>query len=150
MSKIKTVKFVDKLGIQDFYRKNSTDVGYDIRSSVTIDLYPGQIKIIPTGLYLKCIEEGYGFDIRSRSGLASKGVIVLNAPGTIDPSYKDEIKVILMNCGEYVFPIKRGDRIAQLLIKEITYGFFEEVDEEEFEKLFSSDRRGGFGSSGIK
>jgi dUTP pyrophosphatase len=92
------------------------------------------------------LSEGFEAQIRSRSGLAAKhGVVVLNAPGTIDADYRGEIMVLLMNHGKEDFVITRGMRIAQMVIAPYTRVLWNEVDD-----LSSSERgAGGFGSTGV-
>lgn len=121
-------------------------VGMDIYAAVESDiiLEPGQRALIPTGI---CIElpEGFEAQIRPRSGLAIEyGIGMLNSPGTIDPDYRGEIKVILINLGERPFRIKRGDRIAQMVISRVVKADILEVDE-----LSPTDRgEKGFGHTG--
>lgn len=100
--------------------------------------------VIPTGIFIS-LPRGLEAQIRSRSGLAAKqGLIVLNAPGTIDCNYRGEIGVILYNSSEYVQHITHGTRIAQMVIAEVIEAVWEEVDE-----LDDTVRGGkGFGSSG--
>ncbi|WAM37471.1 dUTP diphosphatase [Caldicellulosiruptor acetigenus] len=107
---------------------------------------PGEIKLIRTGLYIE-LPEGYEAQVRPRSGLALKhGITVLNSPGTIDSDYRGEIGVILINLGKEPFVVKRGDRIAQMVISR-----FERVEKiEETEELSTTSRADrGFGSSGV-
>ena len=113
-------------------------------SSVKID--PGKTAIIPTGISLS-IPNNYEIQIRPRSGLAAKNQIsVLNTPGTIDSDYRGEIKVILINLGEKIFIVDKGDRIAQMVVCPIIKAKFKEV-----ESLEKSQRgSGGFGSTGTK
>jgi len=110
-----------------------------------IELKPNEIVIIPTGLAVE-IPEGYELQIRPRSGLASKGIILPNSPGTIDSDYRGEIKVIVMNLSGSNFVIKKHDRIAQMVLSKFEKIEFIEVDE------LSPTRRGegGFGSTGVK
>jgi dUTP pyrophosphatase len=107
---------------------------------------PGEWKLVPTGLAI-ALPDGYEAQVRPRSGLALKqGVSVLNTPGTVDADYRGEVGVILMNHSKSDLVIKRGDRIAQMIINKIERIVFEEVVE-----LPSSDRgAGGFGSTGVK
>ncbi len=121
--------------------------GFDLRAAVEdkVVLEPGERALIPTGIILE-IPEGYEGQVRPRSGLAvNKGVTVLNSPGTIDSDYRGEIKVILINLGKEKVEIKRGDRIAQLVISPVVKADIEEV-EDLSETLRGS---GGFGSTGI-
>ncbi len=121
--------------------------GMDIRAAIetTIDIAPGSIALIPTGLAI-ALQPGLECQVRSRSGLAAKhGIFALNAPGTIDSDYRGEINVILANFGKETFQIKRGDRIAQLVIAK-----YENIVWLETQSLDSTERgAGGFGSTGI-
>ena len=101
--------------------------------------------LVPTGLYIE-IPKGYEGQVRSRSGLAiNNGVMVLNAPGTIDSDYRGEIKIILMNLSKDDFEIKNGDRIAQLVISSYVVPEWKLVD-----TLDDTQRNtGGFGSTGL-
>jgi len=107
---------------------------------------PNEIKLVSTGIKID-IPEGYEGQVRPRSGLAVKhGITVLNSPGTIDSDYRGIIKVILINLGEKIFSIQRGDRIAQLVIQKIFFPNFKVV-----QSLNNTKRgEGGFGHSGIK
>jgi dUTP pyrophosphatase len=118
--------------------------GYDIESTESRALDPGGRAMIGTGLFLE-IPEGYEVQIRSRSGLAAKnGVIVLNAPGTIDSDYRGEIKVILHNTSDEIFEVEVGMRIAQMVISRVFTADFEWSD-----NLGKTGRQGGgFGSTG--
>ena len=110
-----------------------------------IVLQPGQRQLITTGLYLE-LPIGYEAQIRPRSGLAMKsGVTVLNSPGTIDPDYRGEIKVLLINLSDHPFTIESGDRIAQMIIAK-----YEQVEFMEVEELSRTERAtAGFGSTGV-
>ena len=105
---------------------------------------PGEIKLVPTGLCI-ALPEGYEAQIRPRSGLALKhGVTMVNTPGTIDADYRGEIGLIMINHGQSPFEIKRGDRVAQMVINKIAQADFLEVD-----NLDDTTRSaGGFGSTG--
>ena len=95
--------------------------GMDIYAAVKTDetILPGQRKIIPTGMAI-ALPEGYEAEIRPRSGLAIKnGVTLVNSPGTIDADYRGEIGIIMINHGEEPFVIRRGDRIAQMIIHRV-------------------------------
>ncbi|HEY4586324.1 MAG TPA: dUTP diphosphatase [Brevundimonas sp.] len=122
--------------------------GMDLRAALaedeTLVLEPGQRKLIPTGLKI-ALEPGYEAQVRPRSGLALKhGISAPNAPGTIDSDYRGEIGVILINHGELPFEIKRGDRIAQMVIAR-----YEQAQMVEVPALDETDRGdGGFGSTG--
>ena len=122
--------------------------GMDIRACVEdpVSLNPGEIKLIPTGLAIS-IPPGYEAQIRPRSGLAlDNGIGMVNSPGTIDSDYRGEIGIILINWGETSFIIKRGDRIAQMVISKVY-----KADILETEDLDATQRGvGGFGHSGIR
>ena len=122
--------------------------GLDLLAAVASDapivLAPGKHAMIPTGLTI-ALPPGYEAQVRPRSGLAAKhAVTVLNSPGTIDADYRGEISVILINHGAEPFTIKRGDRIAQMVIASVAQAGFRAVD-----ALSDSARgAGGFGSTG--
>ncbi len=120
--------------------------GLDLRAAVDapLEVQAGARVLVPTGLQL-ALPPGFEGQVRPRSGLALRhGVVLPNAPGTIDPDYRGELKVILWNAGEEVFRIERGDRIAQLVVSR-----FERVTLEEVTRLDDTERGdGGFGSTG--
>lgn len=122
------------------------DAAADLASSVDMTIAPGARALIPTGFAI-AIPQGYAGLVLSRSGLAlHHGVAVLNAPGLIDPGYRGELGVILVNHGSETFTIERGQRVAQLLVIEAPGIVLPVVDE----LPDSPDDRGtdGFGSSG--
>ena len=118
--------------------------GMDVVAAEDLDLQPGQRHAVATGFRV-AIPEGYEIQVRPRSGLAFKhGITVPNTPGTIDSDYRGELKVLLINHGSESFPIRRGDRIAQLVPAVVIKAAFEEVEE-----LCETTRgAGGFGSPG--
>jgi dUTP pyrophosphatase len=122
--------------------------GLDLLAALPADaplvLAPGRHAMVPTGLTI-ALPEGYEAQVRPRSGLAAKhGVTVLNAPGTIDADYRGEIAVLLINHGSEPFTIRRGERIAQMVIASVVRADFVSVA-----TLSSTDRGGGgFGSTG--
>lgn len=120
--------------------------GLDLRASEDVLIPPGAWKAVSTGIRIS-LPLGYEAQIRPRSGLALKnGVTVLNSPGTIDSDYRGEIKVILINHGKEPFFVKKGDRIAQMVISKV-----EQVEVVEVEVLDETDRaEGGFGHTGLK
>ena len=126
--------------------KNPGDSGMDICSNENVKVLAFNWKLISTGIYLE-IPEGYEVQVRSRSGLAVKhGLMVLNSPGTIDSGYRGEIGVILMNHNHFPYKVKKGDRIAQLVMVPIIIAEIEEITE-----LSTTERNeGGFGSTGVK
>ena len=118
--------------------------GMDVVAAEEITLAPGGRHAVATGFAI-AIPDGYEVQVRPRSGLALKhGVTCLNTPGTIDSDYRGEVKVILANLGQEPFPIRRGDRIAQLVLAPVTLAEWDEVAE-----LDETSRgAGGFGSTG--
>lgn len=120
--------------------------GLDLRAAVAkeVTLQPGDIKLIPTGLSIS-IPEGYEAQIRPRSGLALRyGLGLVNSPGTIDADYRGEVGVIAINWGKKPLTIRRGERIAQIVINKVS-----RVRVEEVEELDATKRgKGGFGHSG--
>lgn len=122
--------------------------GLDLMAAVPdsepMTLVPGQYALVPTGLAI-ALPPGFEAQVRPRSGLAAKhGVTVLNSPGTIDADYRGEIKVILINHGAAPFVIKRGERIAQMVIAPVVQAALVPVA-----SLSETDRgAGGFGSTG--
>jgi dUTP pyrophosphatase len=129
------------------YQTNDA-AGLDLMAALSdsepMTLAAGQYALVPTGLAI-ALPPGYEAQVRPRSGLAVKhGVTVLNSPGTIDADYRGEIKVILVNHGQAAFVIKRGERIAQMVIAPVVQAALVPVAE-----LSSTDRgAGGFGSTG--
>lgn len=119
--------------------------GMDVVSAEELTLAPGARHAVATGFAI-AIPEGHEVQVRPRSGLALKhGITCLNTPGTIDADYRGEVKVILANLGQEPFPIRRGDRIAQLVPAPILQARFAEVKD-----LDATDRgAGGFGSTGV-
>jgi dUTP pyrophosphatase len=119
------------------------DAGMDIRSIEGAVLTPGVACAVATGLALE-IPTGYEVQIRPRSGLALKHAITLpNSPATIDPGYRGELKIILLNLGKNEYEVHPGDRIAQMVVAK-----YEAVEWEESELNESVRGQGGFGSSG--
>lgn len=120
--------------------------GFDVRAALETEIVipKGKVALVPTNLRVE-IPIGYEIQVRPRSGLAAKhGIGVLNSPGTIDSDYRGEIKIILFNFSEEDFFIKRGDRIAQLVLSKVYLADFK-ISED----LNSSFRgEGGFGHTG--
>ncbi len=133
------------LPVPDYKTEHS--VGMDIPAAVEDDLYlaPGDRAMIPTGLQI-AVPVGYEAQVRPRSGLSAKhGIIIPNSPGTVDPDYRGEVKVILMNLGQESFKVSRGMRIAQLVIVPAVQATLEKVDH-----LPDTERgKGGFGHTGV-
>lgn len=119
------------------------DAGLDIRCIAGAILEPGVPRALETGLALE-IPAGYEVQIRPRSGLALKHAITLpNSPATIDPGYRGELKIILLNLGKAAYEVHAGDRIAQMVVAR-----YEAVEWQEGDLAESVRGMGGFGSSG--
>lgn len=118
--------------------------GMDVVAAEDVDLAPGERHAVATGLAM-AIPDGFEVQVRPRSGLALKhGVTVPNTPGTIDSDYRGELKVILINHGTETFSVRRGDRVAQLVLAPVTRASWLEVG-----TLGETVRgEGGFGSTG--
>jgi dUTP pyrophosphatase len=121
------------------------DAGLDLCSAEDVDLEPGQRALVSTG-FAMALPEGYAAFVQPRSGLAARsGISIVNTPGLIDCHYRGEVKVILINLGEEPFQVKRGDRIAQMVVQEIEntrVAVMEELDD-------TARGEGGFGSTGL-
>jgi dUTP pyrophosphatase len=126
---------------------SSGAAGMDLYAKVKEDVIikPGEIKLIETGIMIQ-LPEGYEAQIRPRSGLALKnGITMLNSPGTIDSDYRGEIKLIIINLGKSDFIVKRGLRIAQMIINKVELPEILEVS-----KLDDTERgENGFGHTGL-
>ena len=129
-------------------QQSSGAAGVDLCAALGFDddivIAPGQRALVPCGFAL-ALPEGYEAQVRPRSGLAAKfGVTVLNAPGTIDSDYRGEVQVILINHGDRPFPVRRSDRIAQMVIAPVVAAEFR------LEEKLDETLRGakGFGSTG--
>jgi dUTP pyrophosphatase len=121
--------------------------GMDLHAAVEseVTLQPGERRLIPTGLRI-AIPPGFEGQVRPRSGLASKyGISLVNAPGTIDSDYRGPLQVLLINLGTEPFTIRRGDRIAQLVITPVATASLVEVDE--LPETLRNE--GGFGHTGL-
>ncbi|MBU8921617.1 MAG: dUTP diphosphatase [Bacteroidales bacterium] len=133
-------------GLPPLGRMTDGSSGYDIRAACDEDMIiePGETMLVPSGIELS-IPPGYEGQVRPRSGLAlKKSVGVLNSPGTIDSDYRGELGVILTNFSKEIFPVSRGDRIAQIVFVELP-----RVELVEMESLDVTDRGdGGYGSTG--
>lgn len=120
--------------------------GMDICAALNDDLVlaPGRISLVPTG-FAMALPDGYEAQIRPRSGLAVKhGISIINAPGTIDADYRGEVKIALINLGQEPVTLRRGDRIAQMVIQQVC-----QVRIHIVEQLNDTDRSvGGFGHTG--
>lgn len=121
------------------------DAGADLVAAVDIELPPGERMVVPTGIAI-ALPDGYAAFVHPRSGLGAKfGVTIVNAPGTIDAGYRGEVKVTLLNTdARDTVRLRRGDRIAQLVVQRVEQAVFHEVT-----ALPGSARgTGGFGSTG--
>lgn len=120
--------------------------GMDICAAVDADtvLNPGQIALLPTGLAM-ALPRGFEAQIRPRSGLAVRhGIGLINSPGTIDADYRGEVMIALVNLGQTAYTVRRGDRIAQMVLQRVHQARLEEVT-----ALDATDRgSGGFGHTG--
>ena len=129
--------------------ETSQSAGMDLFAAIetALVLEPGKRTVVPTGISC-ALPLGYEAQIRSRSGLSAKhGVIVLNAPGTIDSDYRGEIKVILINLGQESFSIEPGMRIAQLVVAAFATVSWAPVSNLD---IYETQRgAGGFGSTGV-
>ena len=137
-------KLSEHARVPEYTHGPQEDAGMDLRASEAAVLEPGVPFAVPTGLAIE-LPAGYEAQVRPRSGLALKHAITVpNSPGTIDPGYRGEVKVILLNLGKSAFPIAPGDRIAQLIVARYEAVVWVEAD------LGDSTRGGGgFGSSGV-
>jgi dUTP pyrophosphatase len=122
--------------------------GMDLCAALTdpVELGQGQIALIPTGFAMS-LPQGFEAQIRPRSGLAVKhGITIINTPGTIDSDYRGEVKIGLINFGPRPYTIRRGERIAQMVIQRVFRARVQVV-----ETLADSERGdGGFGSTGFR
>ena len=141
------VKVVNKSNHRLPEYKTSGAAGVDLKADISesIVLKPGEVQVIPTGLYM-AIPSGYEIQVRSRSGLAAKeSVFCLNSPGTLDSDWRGNTGVILANFSDTPFIINPGDRIAQAVLNK-----FEKIEWKEVTTLDETERgTGGFGHSGI-
>ena len=120
------------------------DLAAAIGADETVTIAPGDYAMVPTGLAI-ALPEGYEAQIRPRSGLAARhGVTVLNSPGTVDADYRGEVKILLVNHGREPFSLRRGERVAQMVVAPVSAVELVEVDE-----LDATERgAGGHGSTG--
>jgi dUTP pyrophosphatase len=139
--KIKIKKLCDNATIPRYCSAYAS--GADIESIEDVELEPGEIKVVRTGIALE-IPDGFEAQVRSRSGLAKEGIAVINSPGTIDSDYRGELCVMLVNLGVKTRNIYAHSRIAQLVFSPTFRAEFEPTD-----KLTDTSRgTGGFGSTG--
>lgn len=139
-----TVKRLDTAGARLPARAHPGDAGLDLFAAVDVDIPAGETRLVGTGLAIE-LPPGTEGQIRPRSGLALRhGITVLNAPGTIDAGYRGEVGVVLINHGRQAFRVRRGMRVAQLVVTPVL-----EVEVVEAAALSDTARsRGGFGSTG--
>jgi len=148
------IKWYVKENVRDLYDKTPKPVGegssgIDLKTGHDFIMYPGERKIICTGLHCELPEE-YSFFIIPRSGLSAKaGITVVNSPGNIDPSYRGELKIILLNTGDMPKNFERGDRICQGVL--IHTPKSNNIFMESLEDLSKTERgTGGLGHTGSK
>jgi dUTP pyrophosphatase len=141
--RIKIHRLSERAILPEYAHGPQEDAGLDVRALDDAVLEPGIPALVPTGLTIE-LPPGYEAQIRPRSGLALKHAITLpNSPATIDPGYRGEIRVILLNLGREPYQIHAGDRIAQMVIAR-----YEAIEWEETTLAASQRGTGGFGSSG--
>ena len=148
--KVKVVRLAHGRGLDLPAYQSSGAAGMDLLAAVAartpMHLAPGARALVPTGLILE-LPAGTEAQVRPRSGLALRhGITVLNSPGTIDCDYRGEVMVLLANLGDAAFDIRRGERIAQLVIQRVEQAALVEVDA----TTATSRGAGGFGSTGRK
>lgn len=123
------------------------DAGFDLRAAIDhpLTLEPGHIVPVPNGICV-AVPVGFELQVRSRSGLSLKGIIVANAPGTVDAGYRGELKTILTNISQVAYTLTPGDRIAQGVLSAVTHVDFQATD------VLPESVRGtrGFGSTGVQ
>jgi dUTP pyrophosphatase len=120
------------------------DLPAAIAAGETLEIAPGKYAMVPTGFAI-ALPHGYEAQVRPRSGLAARhGVTVLNSPGTVDADYRGEIKVVLINHGDAPFMVRRGDRIAQMVVAPVSMVTF--LERETLDETERGDK--GYGSTG--
>jgi dUTP pyrophosphatase len=141
---LKKKKGCEDLPVPAYATSGSSGMDHYADVEGEVVLMPGEIRLISAGIYVS-IPEGYEAEIRPRSGLALKhGISLVNSPGTIDSDYRGLLGLIMINHGRLPFPIKRGDRVAQMVIKDIVRADIDvcpELDE-------TVRSHGGFGHTG--
>lgn len=144
MTEVKILRLPNGEGLPLPAYESEFAAGMDLRAAEDAILPPAGRALVATGFAI-ALPQGFEAQVRPRSGLAAKhGVTVLNAPGTVDADYRGEVKVILINHGADAFAIKRGDRIAQMIVAPVT-----RVSLSETASLSETTRgAGGFGSTG--
>lgn len=142
------IKVINRSAFELPQYETALAAGLDVRANIEAELVlkPLERTLVPTGIYVE-IPEGYEIQVRPRSGMAAKfGLTVLNSPGTIDPDYRGEIKVILANVSQDDYVLKPGERVAQMVVAK-----FERIEWEAVDTLSETDRgAGGFGHTGTK
>ncbi len=143
--KVKLLKHGKGLSLPRYATDHSAGVDLYAAIDEEMILRPMERRLVPTGIAI-ALANGYEAQIRPRSGIALKyGVTIMNSPGTIDADYRGEIKICLINLGQGIFTVNRGDRIAQMVIAPVVPVNFSLVDD-----LDETDRdSGGFGSTGV-
>ena len=142
--KVQITKIKDNAKIPSYAHKG--DTGMDLYSTEDYTIKPGERVLVSTGIKI-ALPNGFEAQVRAKSGLALKyGLTVLNAPGTIDSEYRGEVGVITINLGQETYEVKAGEKIAQLVIKNVC-----EAELEELDNLDDTTRGdGGFGSTGLE
>lgn len=141
--KIRIQRLRPEAQLPDYAHGPLEDAGLDLHAAEDALLEPNVPVLVPTGLAIE-VPPGCEAQVRPRSGLAARHAIILpNSPGTIDPGYRGEVRVILLNLGRQAYQIHRGDRIAQLVVAR-----YEAVEWEESDLSETKRGTGGFGSSG--
>jgi dUTP pyrophosphatase len=141
--RVKIKKLHPDAFLPEYAHGPAEDAGLDLRAVEDTLLEPGEPRAVATGIAIE-LEPGFEAQVRPRSGLALKHAITLpNSPGTIDPGYRGEIRVILLNLGRAPYRIARGERIAQMVVAR-----YETVEWDEAELGETVRGAGGFGSSG--
>ncbi len=142
--KIRRRPGLEDLPLPQYMSAQAAGLDLQAANAEPITIAPGEIRLIPTGLFLE-IPPGYEGQVRARSGLALRyGLMLPNAPGTIDADYRGELQVLLGNCGRQPYTIERGVRFAQLVIAPVAH-----VEVVEVRDLAHSERGGGgFGHTG--
>jgi len=142
--RVRFVRLAAAAGLEPPSRGTERAAGYDIRAAEAVTLEPGEIRLVGTGFAIE-LPDHLECQVRPRSGLALKhGITVPNSPGTIDPDYRGEVRIILQNLGCQSVRLERGERIAQLV-----FARFETPEMVEVDALSDTDRgHGGFGSTG--
>lgn len=143
---IGVLKRLEHAKMPKFAHDNWEDACADVCAAEDAYLAPGGISVIDTGITLS-IPQDYEVQVRSRSGLASKGIVVANSPGTIDCGYTGPLKIILHNTTENYFKVNIGDRIAQLAAREVPRARYVEIDSMPSQ---TSRGAGGLGSTGVQ